>query len=173
MDRFIEWTSEFSASRDFDVRALLAGPPSEELDRYLGQRKLNGFRDEGLNLKGPYYGPDKYDFLRSLDVLVIPSRSEGVPAVFFEALSCVPLIIISSDISDNLSEFSFDDGFVSFVNGYDDFEARLDSFFVPYKLQSQDLRALLDRRRKHLQRFDWTSIGVRYREMAEHGTPSL
>lgn len=88
-----------------DMELLLAGPPSSE-----GDAIARDFSNSRIRLVGPKFGDDKITFLTSLDLLVLPSLSEGFPIVAVEALSAgVPLLITRTS---NLTYFLENDAFV-------------------------------------------------------------
>jgi glycosyltransferase involved in cell wall biosynthesis len=74
---------------EWAVRLKLAGPPS----RY-GEQLRSRFGDTWVELTGPVYGESKTAFMRSVDLLVVPSLSEGFAVVAAEALAMgTPLLI--------------------------------------------------------------------------------
>jgi glycosyltransferase involved in cell wall biosynthesis len=79
-----------AALRDHtDVRLRLAGPFSD-----YGEQLRSRFGDGWIELVGPVYGESKIAFMNSIDLLVIPSLSEGFPVVAAEALALrTPLLV--------------------------------------------------------------------------------
>lgn len=71
------------------VRVVLAGPASHYL-----RRLLNQFGAHGTSWVGPKYGPEKTEFLRSLDLFVQPSLCDVFSIAAMEVLAVgVPLLI--------------------------------------------------------------------------------
>jgi glycosyltransferase involved in cell wall biosynthesis len=72
---------------DYELR--VAGPSSS-----YGAALARKYQHAGLKLVGPVFGLAKYQFISELDLLVIPSISEGFPMVAAEALAIgTPLLI--------------------------------------------------------------------------------
>jgi glycosyltransferase involved in cell wall biosynthesis len=72
-----------------DSQLQIVGPPSE-----YGQVLAHRFRNQGIDLLGPKYGSEKLSFLREVDLLVLPSISEGFSIVAAEALALrTPLLV--------------------------------------------------------------------------------
>ncbi len=63
----------------------------------------------GIRLVGPRFGPDKLNFLNDIDLMVLPSLSEGFPVSAAEALALgVPIVITRTS---NLTYFFNSDAF--------------------------------------------------------------
>ncbi len=75
------------------IRLKVAGPPADEC----GQKLLNAVRAKfgPASAVGPVHGQQKWDFLQSIDLLLMPSKyaNEAQPLVIWEAAACgVPTI---------------------------------------------------------------------------------
>lgn len=93
------------SSEDDDLELHLAGPKSRE-----GDAITQAWADGRIELVGPLYGAEKLSFLREIDLMVLPSLSEGFPISAAESLaSGVPLVITRSS---NLTYFAKSDAFV-------------------------------------------------------------
>jgi glycosyltransferase involved in cell wall biosynthesis len=74
---------------DGQGRLRLAGPSSN-----YGASLKERYGARGIELTGPVYGAEKDAFIRSVDLLVLPSLSEGFPVVAVEALALrTPLLV--------------------------------------------------------------------------------
>ncbi len=61
------------------------------IEKYIHERKLNDF----VEIHGPKFGVDKYNYLAESSAMVQPSRYEGVPQTILEAISYGAYVICS------------------------------------------------------------------------------
>ena len=88
-----------------NLELLLAGPSAPEADSIL-QR----WPGVGIRLVGPRFGAEKLAFLEEIDLMVLPSLSEGFPISAAESLAAgVPMLITRTS---NLNYFAGSDAFV-------------------------------------------------------------
>jgi glycosyltransferase involved in cell wall biosynthesis len=74
----------------FDVSLQLVGPVSD-----YGSKVLSRYPDSKIRLLGPMYGRDKYQFLSDIDLLVIPSLTEGFSIVIAESLALETPVLVT------------------------------------------------------------------------------
>jgi glycosyltransferase involved in cell wall biosynthesis len=117
------------------------GPEYEQVKQYIGRLNLEG------RVYAPGFVPDLKPFLKLTDVLVIPSRIEGIPIILMESLALgVPVVAsnvggIPDIITDN------ENGFVCDHSSIEEFVRRLESLYT-----DRDLHAELKRNaRAHAQ----------------------
>lgn len=78
-----------TANVDGHLRLKLAGPESD-----YGRNLHARYGSKGVTWVGPKYGVEKIDFLRTLDLFVLPSRAEGFSIAAAEVLALgTPLLI--------------------------------------------------------------------------------
>jgi len=97
----------FSALEDIseDLELLLAGPPSPE-----GETITKAWAGARIKFVGPRFGTEKISFLGQIDLVVLPSLSEGFPISAAETLALgLPMVITRSS---NLTYFSKSDSFI-------------------------------------------------------------
>jgi glycosyltransferase involved in cell wall biosynthesis len=68
---------------DLELHIAGSGPEFEEIERYIDERGLA----HCVKMVGPIYGRAKVDFLRQIDVLVLPTYREGLPYSILESLA--------------------------------------------------------------------------------------
>jgi glycosyltransferase involved in cell wall biosynthesis len=68
---------------NLELRIAGSGPDFEEIERYINERGLA----HCVTLAGPIYGRAKVDFLRQIDVLLLPTYAEGLPYTILESLA--------------------------------------------------------------------------------------
>jgi glycosyltransferase involved in cell wall biosynthesis len=66
-----------------ELRIAGSGPEFAELQRYISEHGL----ESTVKLIGPVYGREKVDFLRQIDVLLLPTYHEGLPYTILESLA--------------------------------------------------------------------------------------
>src|SRR5262249_5999480 len=90
MGTFIHAAREFGPT---EIQFVIGGSPGPFVDY---EREIERMaRDAGVSVERP--GTTGLDFLRSLDVVVVPSRYEGSPLVVLEAMA-MGRPIVASDI---------------------------------------------------------------------------
>ena len=81
---------KFNSEEDSDNVLLMAGP----IDQY-HKKITTDYSDHIIKFLGPLYNEEKFLFFKSIDVLIIPSLSEGMPIVALEAMSVGTITILS------------------------------------------------------------------------------
>ncbi|MFD2080544.1 Glycosyltransferase involved in cell wall bisynthesis [Actinopolymorpha cephalotaxi] len=138
---------------DADVRLLVGG--RGHLDKSLRQRS-SGLP---IDFVGPISPGDVPRFMRSLDLLVVPSRSEGWPTVILEAHACgVP--VLGSDAGGTADAIG--DSTYVVPNG-EDFERR----FAERLCEVLENKADPHRLRRRAEEYSWRQIAVREAEMLQ------
>jgi glycosyltransferase involved in cell wall biosynthesis len=120
--------------RDYkDIYFLMLGNGSEYNSVKLKIEKL------GLHEKiySPGFVEDNRPFLKASDLLIIPSKIEGIPIVLMESLSLgIPVIASSIGGIPDIIENNYN-GFLCDPNNIDDFADRIIQVYLDKKLQNQ------------------------------------
>ena len=114
------------------VKFFLAGygPLEKSIKKFIVQHNLS----EPIVLSGHIYGKEKEQFFKNIDVLILPSISEGLPVVLMEALS-YGCPIISTNIS-GIPEIC-KNGYNGFLIPPDDVTALTDAILKFYYMDSE------------------------------------
>jgi glycosyltransferase involved in cell wall biosynthesis len=91
--------NELFVEKDFEI--LLFGDGKKEDLKKL-DKKLRSINNSFVKYKGPVYGDEKSDILKTSHIFILPSRLEGMPMSILEALSYGLPCIITSET--NMSE---------------------------------------------------------------------
>lgn len=92
-----EYQSYLSVSENKNIKLIFIGEHRDRMG-YSSLQLINLFNKKNkkkmIKVEGPYYGEKKYKKILTLDALILPSRSEGMPNTVIEAMSFgVPVII--------------------------------------------------------------------------------
>ncbi|RPF75025.1 MAG: glycosyltransferase [Rickettsiales bacterium TMED289] len=111
---------------------------------------------EMLEIRGPFYGFSKWEELAKLDVLIQPSRTEGMPNTVLEAMATgIPCVVTdNTNVGDLILNASAGWKIDTSEGAILDFLLNLNSF------KKRDLIDLGNNAKKHVQReLTWDSIG--------------
>jgi glycosyltransferase involved in cell wall biosynthesis len=146
-----------------DWELLVAGPDEggyrATVEGLIRELDLNGC----VTLTGPVTGPSKLALLRSADVFVLPSYSEGVPVAVLEAMACrVPAVVTRESNIPELEKVG--GGWLCAANAESLCAAlgkALNCSEAERKVRGQTARALVEKR------YTWCRIAASIREACE------
>lgn len=78
-------------------RLMMVGPACERALRKIYELTDQWDIGSWVDIGGPLYGEEKYIFLKSLSILCVPSRHEGIPRVVRECLAVGCPVIVTED----------------------------------------------------------------------------
>lgn len=102
------------------------GPFATSNDQRILLKHLNNFNTDIVEYHGPIYGTKKFEILKKSDLLVLPSRFEGIPRVIRESLFYGTPVLVTKET--NFAEYitKYKCGFVCRCEGNDIFDALID-----------------------------------------------
>jgi glycosyltransferase involved in cell wall biosynthesis len=102
------------------------GPFATSNDQRILLKHLNNFNTDIVEYHGPIYGTKKFEILKNSDLLVLPSRFEGIPRVIRESLFYGTPVLVTKET--NFAEYitKYKCGFVCRCEGNDIFDALID-----------------------------------------------
>ncbi|MGC9780312.1 MAG: glycosyltransferase family 4 protein [Candidatus Heimdallarchaeota archaeon] len=145
---------------DFALHICGDGPLKEELENLTSELDLN----ENVKFYGWITENDKYSFLHSADILLVPSvetlegNKEGLPVVILESLAA-ELPIIASDVGGiKDAVINGETGFLIKEKSVDDIVKK-----IKYIYENKDVLKILEQNIKsHAHKFDWKEIARLY-----------
>lgn len=96
----------------------IAGPPIGDSLRQVKKLIVQSKLYNTVTLEGPKFGSEKFDFLKSITCLCVPSRHEGIPRVIRESLAvgCPVMVTPGTNMHDIVGKYKC--GLVINMNSY-------------------------------------------------------
>ena len=123
--------------REIKINLIFIGSHSKNKEfnsiKYFTNLKNKLVKPERFIIKGPYYGERKWEELSKLDILIQPSRTEGMPNTVLEAMSMAIPCCVSE--ATNMSEIIINSNSGWIINGD---RASISNFFIKISDENKD-----------------------------------
>ena len=162
IDRLIELAKYLNENKNFDFEIRIAGPSNKKFEKWLERCEHDIPRQ--VKFIGALYGQDKYRFISDIDILLLLSRTEGMPMVLLEAIQRQVQIICSNDFEIDLGEVALPDLGIFQCNSYPEELTTYIEKSLEQKSDHNKFSVYFERVTSYL---NWEKISLKYIEQVE------